>query len=227
MPRLSKKKSARRALGRRLEKFSAIAKSGFTLIELALVVVLLSVVAAVSLPSFRQSYKKILLERTTNDLAYLMRYAQSRAISKGQKILLVFDGDLKTCWLEEMTEEETTTNGGQGSQPPKQLTAKKSARLSNRWGRNFSIPQELIVQTDGTPPIGFYPDGKIDRLTMSVCYAGTCNEANAGGPGKSIDEKSCSDRCMSISTKYQRGAVQIFDERLDDGTKKTGNGPTI
>ena len=198
-----------------------MAKSGFTLIELVLVVVLLSVVVSVSLPSFRQSYKKLLLERTTNDIAYLMRYAQSRAITKGQEITFVFDGNFSNYGLEEMVAEEKTTGSGAGNEPKKKSTEKKSVPVSNRWGRKFLTPPELTVRTESSSPIRFYPDGKIDRMTMYVCYVQTCQDGNTAGSNLSIDEKSCADQCMTISTKYQRGAVQVFDETLEEKSKKT------
>src|SRR5262245_58839712 len=44
---------------------------GFTLIEILLVLFLLSIVAAVTLPQFSRSYEQLTLQDATNDIAYL------------------------------------------------------------------------------------------------------------------------------------------------------------
>ncbi|MBU4333896.1 MAG: prepilin-type N-terminal cleavage/methylation domain-containing protein, partial [Candidatus Omnitrophica bacterium] len=48
-------------------------KSAFTLIEIILVVLLLSVIAGLTIPNFRNSFRKVKLQNSANNIAYLMR----------------------------------------------------------------------------------------------------------------------------------------------------------
>ena len=64
---------------------------GFTLLELVLVCVVLSVLLAASLPRFQQSVERLRLERTAFELAQLLRYAHERAVGQGVELLWQWD----------------------------------------------------------------------------------------------------------------------------------------
>ena len=73
--------------------------AGFTLIEVILVVLILSVIAGLTIPRFSSTYNRFILQKSVEDLAYIMRYAQSRAITKNRVIRLEFDSTLSQYWL--------------------------------------------------------------------------------------------------------------------------------
>ena len=65
--------------------------SGFTLIELSLVCVVLAVMIAVAMPSFSKVYRASELRTTAAELTWTMRYGYGAALSAGTRLKLVFD----------------------------------------------------------------------------------------------------------------------------------------
>lgn len=152
--------------------------AGFTLVEMLLVVVLLGVLAAAAMPEFFRSYQHLQLQETTNDLAYFMRYAQSRAVLKNQPVRLVFSEDYKRYWLAQLPETDDPDN-----------ESVEFVRISGRWGRTFSIPDEIEVRTPATH-IEFLSDGQLQKLDIPVCHR---------------------DACMTITTRQRRGQIEVLD----------------
>ncbi len=65
--------------------------SGFTLIELSLVCVVVAVMIALAMPVFSKVYRDSELRTTAADLAWTMRYGYGAALSEGTRLKLVFD----------------------------------------------------------------------------------------------------------------------------------------
>ena len=139
------------------------AQKGFTLVEILLVIVVLLMVTAMAIPSFTQSFAQLQLRDTTNDLAYLMRYAQSRAIYTRRPLKLMFDEPATRYWLEEanVVDEDQEDKGTDEYKP-----------VAGRLGRVSKIPEDITIETD--PSIMFTPDGKIEKTQMSVCQEKQC-----------------------------------------------------
>ncbi|MCK5580304.1 MAG: hypothetical protein KAJ18_03435 [Candidatus Omnitrophica bacterium] len=156
---------------------------GFTFVEILLVVVLLGVVAGLSIPHFSQSYKTLQVQNIANNIVYLMRYAQSRAIIKNTTVRLVFDGPFERYWLEQAQEI------GQGDEI-------SFARIEGRWGRRFSVSQEVEVSMQDSF-IKFYPDGKIDKNEASICR----------------DVSQGKQDCVMITTKWQPGYIHLVKQQ--------------
>ncbi len=154
-----------------------ISRTGVTAVEMLLVVLLVSVVTAMTVPSFRQTYGRFCLQKTAEDLAYVMRYAQSRAIAKNRQMRLEFSADWTSYFLAQKTEGDARAGDFE--------------RFSGRLGRDFQILKDIKVQAEG-PYIIFWPDGNIDRQSLEVCR----------------DMK-----CLSVSTKEQRGYVRIIEQQ--------------
>jgi len=72
-------------------KSSRPGQKAFTLVELLLVIVVISVLAGISVPRFRRTYSDIRLASSAQDLASLMKYAQERAIMDGISFKIEFD----------------------------------------------------------------------------------------------------------------------------------------
>ena len=154
-------------------------QEAFTLIEIILVVLILGVVVGMAVPNFSRTYSTFQLKQFTEDLVYLMRYAQSRAITNNREIRLEFDPEFLQYWLTQQKEGEERGAGDPVFE-----------RFTGRYGRIFKVPPELRIKT-GMNTVSFYPDGTIARARMDVCR----------------DEK-----CLTISTKEQRGFVQVLEE---------------
>ena len=150
--------------------------TGFTLIELLVVVILLGVIAGMVVPNFSQSYLKLQLHNTIDDLASLMRYAQGRSIMQKHRHRLEFDASFSKYWL--------TENQSQDSEESFQ-------RLPGRMGRIFHIPQEVTL-TSPQEAIEFQPDGKMDQLRFYVCRKDDCftiSTQDQGGYVLVLDDK--------------------------------------
>lgn len=129
-------------------------KNGFTFVEIMLVVLLLAIIAGLALPNFRQTYAGLKLKTASEDLANLMRYAQSRAVTRGHKIQLEFQEGFSGYLLKENV----------AVSPEKE----NYERIKGRFGRRFSFPVAIEAEASQNQII-FYPDGSIDKSYIVVC----------------------------------------------------------
>ncbi len=135
-------------------------QAAFTLIEIILVVLILSVIACLAIPNFGQTYSQLQLKQTTEDLAYLMRYAQTFAISNSQNVQLEFDSEFSSYWLNKSTADTSVADSS-------------FVRINGRMGRTFDIPRTIKIKAENAY-ILFYPDGKIDKVRIDVCQEQKC-----------------------------------------------------
>ena len=126
----------------------------FTLVEMLLIVVLLAVAAGLSLPNFSKSYTQLELQNTVNILTYMMRYAQSRAITQNKKMRLLFDENSKKYQLLEENKENYTP-------------------LIGRWGKSVIISKGVTVESLH-PSIDFFPTGEIEKTDVKLCREKDC-----------------------------------------------------
>lgn len=119
----------------------------FTFVELLVVVILLSVVSALAIPNFRNTYYNFLLTETSHNLTYLMRYAQASAIAERVNYRLNFDTQYQKYWLTKKSEKDSF------------------ARIQGKFGRVFDLNKSISIEAKVTV-INFYPDGKIDKASM-------------------------------------------------------------
>lgn len=158
---------------------------GFTLIELILAAVVLLVIVGLAIPNFSHTYKNLQLKQCTDDIVYMMRYAQSRAIVKNNQMRIVFNDELTKYWLEEESDEETA-----GEQT-------EFKKFEGRLGRSRSVAGIINLELEENQ-IFFYPDGTIDKQYIFVCS----------------QNKADKEKCFTISTKEQRGHVHIFNIKV-------------
>lgn len=128
----------------------------FTLIEILLVMLLLSIVAVVIIPNFGKTYKQLLLSKTTESMVDLMRYAQSRSIMIGGQVQFRFEDDYSGYQLLQYDEK-----------------SKEFKSIANRMGQLFKVPIEIKVIAEKTE-IAFFSSGKIEGFECEVCLDEQC-----------------------------------------------------
>jgi prepilin-type N-terminal cleavage/methylation domain-containing protein len=127
----------------------------FTLVELILVMVVVSVVLALSAPRLRGFF----VSRQTADAAAMVlsltKWARSEAISQGRPVHLNVDPSGAECWL-------TVQEAGLFVSPKSEI------------GRRFPAPEgatiAIVPDTPGTAPtyVEFLPSGRSDTATIEI-----------------------------------------------------------
>ncbi len=131
------------------------ASSGFTLMELVLVLVVISVVLALSAPTLRGFFAS----RQTADAAAavlsLTQWASSEAITQGHRCRLNVDPSAGTCWL---------------------TVEQMGAFVEPNWGagRHWRLPDGAAISLHADPAdplrsyVQFYPTGRSDVATLEI-----------------------------------------------------------
>ena len=124
-------------------------KNSYTLVELLLVVIILSIIAGIAIPSFRKTYLNLELDNSANNLALLMRYAQAHSVLERRIYRLNFDLREKRCWLTKQLEGAPNT----------------FEAVSSRLGKSLILPKDIEIESE-SEFVNFYPDGKIDGISI-------------------------------------------------------------
>ncbi len=154
--------------------------SGFTLIELALVVLLLSIITALGVPNFRSLYKKSELQKVAADLSGTLRYAQQRAVMNRVPIRVVIDVDDEKFYVPvEKQEERRHYRSRSYRRRNSRADARNTRRVREIQEIHSRLPDGFIfefvykVASDdevrrGEGEIYFYPDGSADASYITV-----------------------------------------------------------
>jgi len=128
-------------------------RSGFTLLELVLVMVIICTVLAAASPSLRGFFVSRKTDDTAARIAAATRLARSRAISEGRVYRLNFDLRERTFFL-------TVLDEG-GFRP-----------IESSLGVPFRLPEEVQVSIVGAYAgrayLDFFPDGRTQAATIRV-----------------------------------------------------------
>jgi general secretion pathway protein H len=127
-------------------------QAGFTLLELLVVLVILSVLVGVSVPQFRGTFRQLQLQVVASDVATLLTYAGRRAVASGEVLRVHFDVEGRRYWL---------VTAPQGS--PEQTFE----RISGKFGRVSSVPASISF-APSIRDVTFYPDGRADRFELLI-----------------------------------------------------------
>ena len=124
--------------------------TGFTLIELVLVILLVSVIAALSTPLFRRTFSDLELKGASFTMAKLINYARQTAIIEKANYKLNLDFAEGKFWI-------TKRDSAAGEAEYK--------GIGSRYGKVFSLPGGVrFADADGNfnekSEIVFYPDGR-------------------------------------------------------------------
>ncbi|MBP9854962.1 MAG: prepilin-type N-terminal cleavage/methylation domain-containing protein [Candidatus Omnitrophica bacterium] len=167
---------------------------GFTLLELILVMGLLVVLAALTVPNFKKFFEQTKIKNIANNISYLMQYAQSRAVTQNKMMRLTWDEVFSQYWLEEEIANEKDVRMDT-AEPVFQ-------KISGRRGRMSRIPSDISIYSE-KPNVEFFTDGRIEKMRMRICPERMCH-----------DKVKCELSCMTISTHEQRAKVSVFEENF-------------
>jgi type II secretion system protein H len=133
--------------------------TGFTLLELILVMLILSTVLAMAAPSLRGFFGSRQLHDTAAQVLALTQFARSQAISEGVVYRLNLDTTDRVYWL----------------------TVRKSGSfrdLETEFGRVFTLPRDMVMELentereDGKVFVEFTPQGTVTAATIRLIDRG-------------------------------------------------------
>jgi len=150
------------------------ANNAFTFIEIMLAVIIIGIIVALASPNFSKGYSRFELNKSTDDLLSVSRWAQAMAIGQERIYALSFSADRRFYNLvraKASGQDEGTANtedaDGQISFEP----------VRGSLGRMHMIPSAIHLvmrqsygfnRTGDTDLIQFYPDGTIDPATIQL-----------------------------------------------------------
>ena len=133
-------------------------QAGFTLLELLVVTLILTVLVGLSVPQFGRTFRHLQLQVFASDVATLFTYASRRAVTRGEVLRIQFDVKGRRYWLASAQEASPT----QDASPEE-----KFERVSGTFGRVASAPGSISF-TPSAREVTFYPDGRADRFEMLI-----------------------------------------------------------
>ncbi len=118
--------------------------TGFTLIELVLVILLISILIGLSTPIFRRTFSNLELKNTTYNISKMINYAEEMAIIDKVNYKINFDFEKGKYWI-----------------------TKGEEKIGGRYGRTFFLPRGLTF-TGKREEITLYPDGSSGRAEIKI-----------------------------------------------------------
>lgn len=126
---------------------------GFTLVELVIVLVLISLTVALVTPSLSRFAKRVELKTAAQKVSGILRYFRSESIHKGKVYQVQFDSDLREVRVQALEEE------GEGE---------KAEEVARVLKKSYSLPSGIQMKEvkipsaefpSDVPAIEFYPNG--------------------------------------------------------------------
>jgi len=157
--------------------------AAFTLIELVLVAVILSILLTASMPRFQQTAQRLRAEHTVFEFVQLLRLSHERAVAEGREIVWVWDDEAHRAHLYALA-----TSDGETTANPLEDRFGRSARLVDGASVQLEHPEGVGPCPGGVPEqaacVRFFPDGTSESTTMTVAvglrsYVVTVNEATS------------------------------------------------
>ncbi len=135
-----------------MKKYKHISR-GFTLIEMMLVVVILSIIIAATVPNFSKGYERFQLRQITDDIKHKARWAQAMAMGKQCTYVLVFNADRTVYNIQRIGIDDKHKE--------------RMEPISGRLGRTHKIPSniQLAIKEDS---VHFFSDGTLDPVRIEL-----------------------------------------------------------
>jgi len=147
--------------------------TGFTLIELTLVTLLILVLAGLSAPLFKKTLSDLSAKNISFDICKLANYAQEMAVLERANYKIAFDFKNGKYQLLKLS-----------SQPPPPVYKK----MPGRFGRLFGLPQGLSLSGSSSGVV-FYPDGHCDEIRVDVLTSAGGYSIMIKGFGNAVEIK--------------------------------------
>jgi general secretion pathway protein H len=122
---------------------------GFSLIEMVVVMVLLSLAVALVTPSLSKFSRSVELKAAAKKISGILRYYRSEAVNKGQVFRVFFDPDLREVKVQPM---ESTEEKGEDKPPQKIYSLPQGIHMKE-------IKVESPQYSSDFPTVEFYPNG--------------------------------------------------------------------
>jgi len=132
-------------IGRRLSK------SGYTLIELILLAIIILIIVGISTPQFRKTFSDLELKETSYSIAKLISFAQEKSILEATSYKLILNVDEARYYLVK----------------PDPKREGRYIRLKKRFGKTFLLPRGVSLKSDKKEVL-FYPDGHSEKATITL-----------------------------------------------------------
>lgn len=128
-------------------------RGGFTLIELIILLVLITLCSLVIVPRFLGSREQVIGGAILRDLETKIRYAQYHAVLEGSPYLLQYDRNRKNYQFM----KEDAANG-----------TNDWKIIRERWARAKAIPEPFELSARGGSKVCFFPDGSMSGPEISL-----------------------------------------------------------
>jgi general secretion pathway protein H len=122
---------------------------GFSLIEMVVVVVLLSLAVALVAPSLSKFSRSVELKAAAKKVSGILRYYRSEAVNKGQVFRVFFDPDLREVKVQPIV---STEEKGEDNPPQKIYSLPQGIQMKEIKLESPQYPSDF-------PTVEFYPNG--------------------------------------------------------------------
>lgn len=131
-------------------------EAGFSIIELMVVVVIMTIVLAASIPALRQHTETVNLTKGSREVESSLKLARTRSVSTNNPVVVVFDTDASTYLLFEDADDDGTQDAGETGSGP------------------FEVPNKIAIGSVSFAhnTVTFTPDGAASE-TGSVVLVNT------------------------------------------------------
>ncbi|MCD6459239.1 prepilin-type N-terminal cleavage/methylation domain-containing protein [bacterium] len=170
----------------------ATSKRGFTLLELSMVILIISIIVAISTPKFRSTFQTIQFRNTVYNIVKLMNYARDRAIIERKPFRVRFFEDDSSFCLETVKEEE--------KEDKKRYYRRKREPefvvVHGNVGQKLFFPAEVTFDIDEPSrgeSVTFYPDGQAQECVIYI--------------------EDSRDNVFTITTKGSVGFIKLYPEK--------------
>ncbi|MFH1220215.1 MAG: prepilin-type N-terminal cleavage/methylation domain-containing protein [Candidatus Eisenbacteria bacterium] len=128
-----------------------VGRSGFTLVELMLVITIIAVIVAMAVPFLSHTYHEMCLEDAAMNIRKLMTYGRERALSDGLRYRVVFESKGTRYALE--VENHPLIRKGE------------FVRIEGIIGKSNFVPSGIVIKPS-RDEVNLYPDGTIDEAEV-------------------------------------------------------------
>lgn len=163
------------------------ARSGFTLMELIIVLTIIAIISAAVIPVFGASFNTIRRDHALRDFLAALRYSQERAVAETCEYRVVIDPETRSYRITRMVKFDR----GEKTFKP----------IDERFGAKMTFPEEFEIKK---------PTARRDRETRTYFIAffpnGACDEALVPF---TVNGK----RDVSVLTNGRNGHIEIKERK--------------